>query len=122
MARVVSVVETLGAQGHARGDATGPASVRHEIGRPDQAAQGRVVVGPDGFAELLEAFAWCDETFAPVESLGVRRWGFGIQHNVEQLLELSYPVAIVSPIQVCLQVGGGGFLVPAKQRRRHHAL
>lgn len=57
MARVVSVVEALGAQGHARRDAAGPASVRHEIRRPDQAAQGRVVVGPDGFAELVETFA-----------------------------------------------------------------
>ena len=78
MARVVSVVEALGAQGHARGDATGPASIRHEIGGPHQAAQGRVVIGPDRLAELLETFASCNETFAPVQRLRVRRGFLGI--------------------------------------------
>lgn len=60
MARVVSVVETLGTQWHARGDATRPASICHEISRPNQAAQSRVVIGPDRLAELLETFASCN--------------------------------------------------------------
>lgn len=86
MARVVSVIEALSTQRHARRDATGPASICHEISRPNQAAQSRVVIGAHRFAELIETFASCNQTFTPVKSFCVRRWFFGIQYSVKKLL------------------------------------
>lgn len=40
-------LKALGAETHARGDATRPAAVRHEIGRPHQPARRRIVVSAD---------------------------------------------------------------------------
>lgn len=54
---VVTLVEALGAQRHARGDAARPAAVGHEVGCPDQAAERRGVVGPHCRAELVVASA-----------------------------------------------------------------
>ena len=44
---VVAVLEALGAEGHALADAAGPATEGHEVGGPDEAAHGRVVVLAD---------------------------------------------------------------------------
>lgn len=78
MARVVSVIETLSTQRHARGDSTGPTSISYKISRPDQATESRVIIGPDRYAELFETFASCYKTFTPLQSFTVSRWFFGI--------------------------------------------
>lgn len=70
VSRVVALVEALGAQRHARGDAARPAAVGHEVGRPDQAAERRRVVGPHRRAELLVAAAARQEALTPLQEIG----------------------------------------------------
>lgn len=65
---VVTLVEALGAQRHAGGDAARPAAVGHEVSRPDQAAERRGVVGPDRRAELVVAPAARQKALAPLQS------------------------------------------------------
>ena len=47
MTLVVAVLEAVGAEGHALGDAAGAATEGHEVGSPDKAAHGSVVIAPD---------------------------------------------------------------------------
>ena len=44
VALVVAELEAVGAEGHALADAAGATAEGHEVGRPDEAALGRVVV------------------------------------------------------------------------------
>lgn len=118
MARVLARVEALGAQRHAGGDAARPAAVGHEVGRPHQAAQGGVVVGPHRLAEVVEALAAGHQPLAPFDRLGLGRRPLGAQHVVEQLTEqLDAPA--IGPRTFGLQRGGHSPLVPAQQRQRH---
>ena len=47
MALVVAVLEAVGAERHALRDAARPATEGHEVGGPDQAAHGCVVIAAD---------------------------------------------------------------------------
>lgn len=69
---VVALVEALRAQRHAGGDAARPAAVGHEVGRPDQAAERRGVVGPHGRAELLVAAAAGQKALTPLQGILLR--------------------------------------------------
>lgn len=66
---VIALVEALGAQRHAGGDAARPAAVGHEVGCPDQAAERRGVIGPHRRAELLVAAAARQKALTPLQGL-----------------------------------------------------
>ena len=43
MSLMVAILEAVGAEAHALADAAGPAAEGNEVGRPDEAAHGRIV-------------------------------------------------------------------------------
>lgn len=71
MTLVVPFLKALGAETHARGDATRPAAVRHEIGRPHQPARRRIVVSADCIEEVVRCAAGGHEPLEPVDGVPV---------------------------------------------------
>lgn len=125
---VVALVEALRAQRHAGGDAARPAAVGHEVGRPDQAAERRGVVGPHGRAELLVAAAAGQKALTPLQGILLgRAWAAAagrlpaarsprqrplrVQHPLQQRLQLLGARTVVRPAESGLQMRRGGRLV-----------